>query len=134
MSMHRYQNSTGGRWGFLSLAPSLAVGKKKGLDLVGWSLDEAVEYRTIASFGNAHPPRTLDGGTLGFLLFLNPLHLEGGGHVRLPCRCSERWVLLCVGGAARDCARRDGRPVGVGDSGTDAPDFDRSLFPRGWYI
>lgn len=66
MTMHRYQNSTGGRWGFLSLAPSLAVGKKRGLDLVGWSIDEAVEYRTIATLDNAHPPSTPNVGALGY--------------------------------------------------------------------
>lgn len=50
---------------FLSLAPN-ASDPNLGLDLIEWSLDESV-YNVVASLGNAHPPRTLDGGNLGYL-------------------------------------------------------------------
>lgn len=119
MTMHRYQNSTGGRWGFLSLAPSLAIGKKRGLDLVGWSLDEAVEYRTVASFGNAHVPSTPNVGALGYLAdavkdgFYAALVVQSGS---APQGLGDRWALVTVDLATGKSANLALTPRDVADT------------------
>lgn len=49
----------------LSLAPTTS--SAHGLDVVRWSVSNTSAFDVLATLGNAHPPRTISGGVLGYL-------------------------------------------------------------------
>jgi hypothetical protein len=77
MSLHRYAGSIAtGATEFLSLAPSTKT-KQRGLDLIKctlpdgkWRSNSAANASVIADFGDAHPPRGIGGGDLGYIIYI----------------------------------------------------------------
>jgi hypothetical protein len=102
MSLHRYSGSiASGATEFLSLSPSTASAKR-GLDLVQWSLPDtnhngAGNASVLASFGDAHPPRGIGGGDLGYVAD----YVNGDRYVALvvdygATKSGDRWSLAVV--------------------------------------
>jgi hypothetical protein len=84
LSMFQERSGDGGGPTFLSLAPSAAAGAGRGLDLVKWNASDTAgaSAAVVAKLGNAHPPRAVGGGDLGYLhtaVLPAPAAAGGGG-------------------------------------------------------
>eukprot|EP00037_Helgoeca_nana_P017254 m.163433 g.163433 ORF g.163433 m.163433 type:complete len:529 (-) comp23907_c0_seq1:223-1809(-) len=91
-------NVTDTKWTMLSLAPQLSD-PKRGLDLVRWSPTDATVYETIATLGNAHPPRV--GMGMGFLGYMASAVSSDGTFAALVVDEAvlpqgDRWALAIV--------------------------------------
>ncbi len=88
MTLNRYGSS------FISLAPSTSD-SSRNLDVVQWNLNETV-YQVVASLKNAHPPRVVGGGDLGYLADFVNGNTYAGLVVQdsdLPYGIGDRWAL-----------------------------------------
>lgn len=92
MSLDVYPNGTG--FSFVSLAPT-TDDRQRGLDLVKWSGDGS-DMSVVAVLGNAHPPRVMKLGDLGYLA----THVNGDQFVALVVSDStpitDRWAVVLV--------------------------------------
>lgn len=91
MSLNRYDRNGSS---FISLAPN-KDSSSRSLDVVQWNLDESI-YKVVGSLKNAHPPRVMGGGDLGYLADFVRGDTYAGLVVEdssLPYGIGDRWAL-----------------------------------------